>query len=147
MGKSVLADVVGNFFVAHLGSVAAIASNGGDARLQNAFVAPANMKVLSVWKANLAANEVTKGTATTSASYRRHRFFNGGSAGTATTIVASLNATASAASLGSRAFTLTANNTASTGEILYADHLTVGAATAEGTVAAACEILMAYELL
>lgn len=147
MGKSVLADTIGNFFVAHLGSVAAIASDGANARLQNAFVAPANVKVLSVWKANLAANEVTKGTATTSASYRRTRFFNGGSAGTATTIVASLNATVSAASLGSRALTLTTNNTASTGEILYADQLTVGAATANGTDNAACEIIMAYELL
>ena len=151
MGKSILADIPGNFFVARLGSVAAIASDGANARLQNCFVAPANLKVLSAWKVNLAADEVTVGTATSSASYRRHQIINGGSAGTlsatASYMIASLLATSSVASLGSRAFTTTANNTVSAGELIYANQLTVGAATADGTDAAACEIQIAYELL
>lgn len=147
MGKSILADIPGNFFVARLGSVAAIASGGANARLQNCFVAPADLKVLSAWKVNLAADEVTVGTATSSASYRRHTVVNGGTAGTGTAIIASINATASAASLGSRAFTLTTNNTVTSGGIIYGSQLTVGAATADGTDAAACEIQIAYELL
>src|SRR3972149_650420 len=101
MGRNYLADIPGNFFVAHLGSSAAIASGGANGRLSMDFVAPANLKVLSVWKVGLGAAEVTVGTATSSASYRRTRLLNGGTAGTAAAIMASLNATAPAARPGS----------------------------------------------
>lgn len=149
MGRNYLADIPGNFFTTDLGSSAAIGSAGANARLQANFVAPANLKVLSVFKSGLGANEVTVGTAISSASYRRTRLLNGGTSGTAAVIMASLNATASAASLGSRGFSVltTTANTATAGAILYLDHLTVGAATADGTDAAACNYSVAYELL
>ena len=148
MGKSFLADIPDNFFVAHLGSVAAVASNGAGAIIETAkFVAPANLLILSAWRCNISASDVTVGTATSSASYRRVNILNGGTAGSGTTIMASLNATASAASITTRAFATTANNTCTAGAIIYASHLTVGAATADGTDMAASTLHFAYRLL
>lgn len=145
--KPIFADHIGNHFQVNLGSSAAIASNGANGRLMNGFVAPANIKILAVYKSNLGADEATVGTATSSASYRRTTLNNGGSAGTATTILASLNATASQGSLGSRGFALVATPTASQGDVLYVSHLTVGAATANGTDAAACIYQVEYQLI
>ncbi len=148
MGQSFLADIPGNFFVANLGSVAAIASNGANAKpAAVGFVAPANLRILSAWKHNLSANEVTAGTAISSASYRRHVIGNGGSAGTATTILASLNATASAEASAARAFAVDSTVTVSAGDIIHYSQLTVGAATADGTDAAACSLQIAYQLI
>lgn len=145
--KSMFADAVGNHYNARLGTVVAVASGDANARPTDcSWVAPANGKLVGVWKHGLQANEVTKGTATTSASFRRHTINNGGSAGTATTILASLNATSSQASLGSRGYALAATPTFSQGDILYASHLTVGAATADGTDAAACIVEFEYQL-
>jgi len=147
MGDSYLADIPGNRFSVALGSSAAIASNGANAVLgQSYFVAPADLKVHRVFKV-ATANEVTTGTAVSSASYRRFNLINGGSAGTGTAIMASLNNTASTAAGGSKGFATTANNTASAGQILYLSHLTVGAATADGTDAAASTFFAEYELL
>ena len=148
MGQSFLADIPGNFFVANLGSVAAIASNGANAKpAAVGFVAPANLRILSAWKHNISVNEVTAGTAISSASYRRHVIGNGGSAGTATTILASLNATASAAASAARAFAVDSTVTVSAGDIIHYSQLTVGAATADGTDAAACSLQIAYQLI
>ena len=147
MGTNYLADIPGNQFVHSLGSTAAVASNGANAVVDGSYcVAPQPVKVLSVFKV-ATANEVTAGTAVSSASYRRFQLCNGGSAGTATTIMASLNNTASTAAGGSKGFVTTANNTATTGDILYVSHLTVGAATANGTDAAAGPLLMVVQLL
>lgn len=151
MGNSFLADIPNNQFVAVLGTTAAVASNGADGRVASiGFVCPAPLRLLSAWRANLAANEVTVGTATSSASYRRHLIYNGGSAGTGTataSIMASQNATASGASLGARSFVVDTTVTAAAGDILYYSHLTVGAATANGTDAAAGTLQIAYQLL
>lgn len=148
MGQSFLADIPGNHFVANLGTVAAIASNGANAKLGAVgFVAPANLRILSAWKHNLSAAEVTAATSISSASYRRHVIGNGGSAGTATTILASLNATSSAAASGSRAFSVDTTLTVAAGEIIHYSQLTVGAATADGTDAAACGLQIAYQLI
>ena len=148
MGQSFLADIPGNHFVANLGTVAAIASNGANAKLGAVgFVAPANLRILSAWKHNLSAAEVTAATSISSASYRRHVIGNGGSAGTATTILASLNATSSAAASGSRAFSVDTTLTVAAGEIIHYSQLTVGAATADGTDAAACALQIAYQLI
>lgn len=147
MGDSYLADIPGNRFVRSLGSSAAIASGGANAVIgQTYFVAEADLKIHSAWKI-ATANEVTVGTATSSASYRRFNLINGGSAGTGTTIMASLNNTASTAAGGSKAFATTANNTMSAGQIGYISQLTVGAATANGTDAAESVFAIAYELL
>jgi hypothetical protein len=151
MGKSMFADAPGNLYghgIINLGTVAAIASGGANARPNPVgFVAFHDMRLLSVWKHNLSASEVTVGTATSSASYRRHRILNGGTAGSATTIIASLNATSSAPASGARSFTVDTAVTIARGEVVYYDQLTVGAATADGTDSAACGIQAAYQLL
>lgn len=146
MGQSYLADIPNNHFHARLGSYAAVASGGaGSLQLDSIFIAPANLKLLSAWRV-VNANEVTAGTAVSSASYRRFQLCNGGASGTATTIMASLNATASAAASTTRAFAV-ATVTAAAGDIIYGSHLTVGAATADGTDMAAGFIQLAYQLL
>src|SRR3990167_7638336 len=56
-----------------LGSIAAVASNGAEALLaltDMSWVAPQACKIVSAWRINHTASDVTKGTATTSASYR-----------------------------------------------------------------------------
>lgn len=132
---------------ANIGSVAAVASNGADAVFANAvFVAPAACRIVSAWALNVSASDVTVGTATSSASYRRTNLVaNTAAAGTGTHVMASLNATASAASWGTRSFTVVAS-TVPAGGVVQASHLTVGAATADGTDAAARIITIAYEL-
>ena len=132
---------------ARLGSTAIIASNGAGAILGPAFIAPASLKLISAWKINHAAVDVTTGTATSSASYRRTTLItNTAAAGTGTNIIASLNATASAGSHGTRAFTTIAS-TVPAGAIILISHLTVGAETANGTNYAASDFLIEYELV
>ena len=135
--------------VARLGTTAAVASNGADAILPDTmFVAPVALSVISAWRLNISASDVTKGTATTSASYRRVNLVaNVTGSGSGTTIVASQNATASAASLVTRAFATTANNTVPAGAVILASHLSVGAATADGTDMAAAIFEIAYQLV
>lgn len=135
--------------VAVLGTSAAVASNGAEAILPDiAWVAPASIKVVSAWRINQTASDVTKGTATTSASYRRVNLIaNTGATGTGTTILASQNATASAASLVPRSFAAVAGLTVPAGGVILASHLTVGAETGDGTDMAASIFQMAYELV
>ena len=134
--------------VQKLGSTAAVASNGGDALLADpAFIAPAALKIVSAWRLPHTASEVTKGTLTTSASYRRMTLItNTAGAGSGTNIVASLNATASVASRVSRAFAIAAS-TVPVGAIVLCSHLTIGAATGDGTDMAASDMFIAYELV
>ena len=129
-------------------TVAAVASNGAGALITGqVFVAPADCKIVSAWRMNHSASDVTKGTATSSASYRRMTLVaNTAAAGTGTHIVASLNATASAASWGTRAFTCIAS-TIPAGGIVRISHLTVGADTADGTDMAANTVAAIFELL
>ncbi len=133
--------------VARLGSVAAVASNGAGAiEADCAFVAPADLTIVAARRLNLTASDVTKGTSTTSASYRRMTLItNTAGTGSGTNIVASLNATASAASKVTRGFATVAS-TVPAGAIVLLSHLTVGAETADGTDAAACIVEIEYEL-
>lgn len=132
--------------VVRLGSGAAVASNGANAIFPDPFfVATANVQIVAAWKLNQTASDVTVGTATSSASYRRFTIItNTAGTGSGTNIVASLNATASQASLTTRAFTTVAS-TVSAGAIVLLSHLTVGAATADGTDSAAGVFMMAYQ--
>ncbi len=134
--------------VQKLGSTAAVASNGAGAILADcAFIAPAAVKIVSAWRLGHSASDVTKGTLTTSASYRRMTLItNTAAAGSGTNIVASLNATASAASRVSRAFATVASTVPAGGIVLCA-HLTVGAETGDGTDMAAGDVFVAYELV
>lgn len=135
-------------YVHRLGTNAAVASNGAGAILPDPmFVAPANCRIVSAWRMNISASDVTKGTATTSASYRRLNLItNTAGTGSGTDIVCSLNATASAASLATRSFTTVAS-TIPAGAIVLASHLTVGAETGDGTDLAASIIEIAYQLV
>lgn len=131
--------------VAVLGTSASVASNGAGAILPDiAFVAPYDLQIVSAWRANISASDVTAGTGVSSASYRRVNLIsNTAATGSGTDIVASLNATASAASNVTRSFTTVAS-TVPAGAIVLASHLTVGAATADGTDMAASIFEMAY---
>lgn len=135
-------------YIHRLGTHAAVASNGAGAILADAvFVAPLDCRIVSAWKMNISASDVTKGTATTSASYRRFNLIsNTAGTGSGTDIVCSLNATASAASLATRSFSTVAS-TIPAGAIVLASHLTVGAETGDGTDAAAGIIEIAYQLV
>ncbi len=134
--------------VVRLGTVAAVASNGAGALISDMqWVAPAAALIVSAWAINISASDVTTGTATSSASYRRFQLItNTAGTGSGTDIVASLNATASLASLFSRAFTTVAS-TVPAGAIVLGSHLTVGAATADGTDMAARIVEFAYQLV
>jgi hypothetical protein len=124
------------------------ASNSADGRTAQ-FVAYRDMKVKSVFWAPLNTAQATKGTATTSASYRRLEMYNGGTAGTVTTSasrIASLNLTASLASSGFRAFdTVNTAVTVAASSLIYFSHSTVGAATADGTELQAGTFIFTYE--
>ncbi len=130
-----------------LGSTAIIASNGANAILGPAFIAPASLKLISAWKTNHSIKDVSTGTATSSASYRRATLItNTAGAGTGTNIIASLNATAVADSHETRAFTIAAS-TVPEGAIILISHLTVGAATANGTEWGVSDFNIVYELV
>lgn len=131
--------------VARIGTNAAVASNGAGAILSDIqWVAPYDCRIISAWAVNISASDVTKGTATTSASYRRVNLVtNTAGTGSGTDIVCSLNATASLASLATRAFTTVAS-TIPAGAIVLASHLTVGAETGDGTDMAARIYHIAY---
>ena len=146
MGKTFQADLVDAWYH-QVFTNAGVASNGANAVIASAgFVVPDNLQVNRVWYQPW-ANAATKGTATTSATYKRVNLYNGGTAGTATTLMASCNITASIASRGSKAFATTASNTASGGEILYFSALTVGGTSDDGTELKAGVLQIEYELL
>lgn len=142
---TVTEPTVNRIAVARLGTSAAVASNGANAILPDAaFVAPYQLQIVSAWRVNISASDVTTGTATSSASYRRVNLItNTAGTGSGTNIVASLNATASLASNATRSFTTVAS-TVPAGAIVLASHLTVGAATADGTDMAASILEIAY---
>jgi len=149
MGKIFQADIPGNFNHA-IFTNASVASNGSDAVIaSHGFRAPSDIKVKAVYYQPW-ANAATKGTATTSATYKRINLYNGGSTGTATAttgLIASCNITASIASRGSKAFSTTSNNTASAGEILYFSALTVGGTSDDGTTLQSGVLQIDYELI
>lgn len=132
-----------------LGTTAAIASGGANAILPDVgWVVPTSytngVLIVEAYKMNMTASDVTTGTATSSASFRRYNLItNTAGTGSGTSIVASLNATASAASAATRAFTSVAS-TVPAGAVVLLSHLTVGAATADGTDGAASIFELAY---
>ncbi|MDZ4250914.1 MAG: hypothetical protein U0990_12635 [Candidatus Nanopelagicales bacterium] len=135
----------GVMVVAYLGSAASLASDGANALIHDVhFVAPYDLVIDSVWAMNMSASDVTQGTATSETSYRRTTLVtNTAGTGSGTDIVASLNATASAASKATRAFTIAAS-TVPAGAIIIGSQLTVGAASADATNMADRLITMAY---
>ena len=127
-----------------MGTHAAIASDGANSVLpEPVFVAPAACQIVSAFVMNLTASDVTTGAA---ASYRRMQLIcNTAAAGTGTDIIASVNVTASAALNVTRGLTTIAS-TVPAGGVVLVSHLTVGAASADRTDAAARVIGIEYEL-
>lgn len=137
MGRSYLADIPGNFFVVPLGSNAAVASDGAGALVaEGRMVAPANLKVLSIWR-QLQNNEATGATD----SYRQIEAYVG------TRGLGTYQSTASKVQYATVGFTLAATPTVTAGGIIYMSQSTVGANANDGTAIAAANLFLAYELL
>ena len=145
MGKVFLADVPDAKFQ-KIFTCASVASDTDAVVGSTGLVVGNDLSIQRVWYQPW-ADQATQGTATTSATYRRINLYNGGTAGTAVTIMASVNITASIASRGSKAFSTTASNTASAGEILFFSALTVGGDNDDGTILQSGVLQVEYELL
>lgn len=145
MASTALGDIPGNRFTIPCMTHASFASGGANARVGQAGPFPFPIRVRSAyWTATGADN-----TASSSVSYRRLTLVNGGTAGTGTVVAASLNLTATQASLLPRAMTIGAVGVATlaAGEVLVASQATVGGADANGTVLAAGQFAIDYEIL
>lgn len=148
MGRNYLADIPGNAFVAVLGTHAAVASNAAAGRFADpVFVAPANLKVLSVWRINQGTAEASASQATR---YRDVLVLNGGTSGTGTTTLASIRsgtATGPAAN-GTQALSVAATPTVTAGGVIWCSaSASVGAASDDSTALIASVVQIAYELL
>lgn len=151
MAKYALGDIPGaRFHEPFLQSVAAVASNGANGRIGQFGPFAHDIRVRNVWYSPTAGDQA----ATQSATYRRLSLFNGGTAGTVTATanrIASLNASASQASQGAAAFTIIdptgTTETVPAGAILYFSQETVGGTDANGTVLAAGQLALAYEVV
>lgn len=86
-------------------------------------------------------------TGSSSATYRNVQIINGGTAGTGTTVVASLALSASLASLGQRAMVVDTTQTVASNEILYFKQVTVGSGDHANCVMPAGQVSLAYEIL
>lgn len=149
MGRSYFADIPGNFQIANLGTVAAVASNAAAIRSADiSFVAPAEIKLVSAWRVMKGTAE---GTASSAASYRPFKLMNGGTSGSATAnllAVVNCGAVAGPAALAATAFDVQANATMAAGEVMWASAAaSVGAARDGATDLAAASLQIAYELL
>ena len=126
---------------------ASVASGGANARLGQVGPFAHPIRLRSAWWTPTGADNA--GTST--ASHRRLSIYNGGTAGTATATasrLASLNLTASKASLAPVAMTVVdTTHTVATGQILYFSQETVGGASATNTDLAAGQVALAYEVV
>jgi hypothetical protein len=144
--SSMLGDIPGNRFPLPLQTNASAASNGANARLGQVGPFPFDIRLRAGWWSPTGADS----DATSTASYRRLSVYNGGSAGTGTATasrMASLNLTASQASLGAVAFVVDSTVTAASGSILYFSQETVGGAESNGTVLRAGQAQLFYEII
>ena len=134
MGSTAYGDLtsgaVGTIVISH----ASVASDGAAAKVLEigALVnrAPQNMRLVSAWWEPTGADS----SAASAVSYRTLNIVNGGADGTGTTVIASVNLTASQASNTQKALTLVATPSLSTGEVIFASYsATAGAADATHT--------------
>lgn len=138
-----LGDVVGNrVAVPVIFTHASVASNGADAGLGQIGPFGYAVRVRSAWWTPTGADQGAH-----TASYRRVSLRNGGSAGTGTAIIGSLNLSASKASLAPASMTVDTTATLAAGEVLVASQATVGGADATGTVLRAGQFALAYEII
>jgi hypothetical protein len=152
MARNYLGDIPGNFFMTRMGANASVASNGAAARLGDVtFIAPADLKVLSAWRAvgTLLEASISKAVST----YRDIFVMNGGLTGTVATVtVASVRSGTKVGPVagGSQALTTVAAGASyvSAGEILYGSlGASIGAASDDTTAVSDSVWFVAYELL
>lgn len=147
MGKVPEGDIPGNrHHVFNAATNAAVASGGANGRLGQIGPLAFDVRARNLWWSPATADQ----TSTQSATYRRFSMYNGGTAGTATAStsrMASLNMTASLASLGAVAGTVDTTITLASGQIAYFSQETVGGTDANGTNLAAGALTIAYEIL
>jgi len=138
MGATQQSDIPGNVYrdIYHNASVA---SDGAAARY-SIFRAPQSIKVTAAYWSPYDDDQTGNAT-----SYRRVAVVNGGTAGTGTTVIASLNITASKASMSLNALTGTA--TASVGEVMIFSQVTVGGDKDDETELRAGMLQVEYQLL
>lgn len=124
---------------------AALASNGGSAvygvgNVVQQIRAPQAMFVIGADYEPYGADEA----ASSLTSYRRYTLINGGTAGAGTTVLGSLNLSATLASNNTRALTMQTGGTSvqnvSEGEIIYYNQATIGGDHSVGTVNKAARI-------
>lgn len=148
MARNFLGDIPGNFFVSVLGTHAAVASNGNATRMVDpVFVAPANIKILSVWRQNQGTAEAANSQATR---YRDFKLFNGGTSGTGTVVIASIRSGTAVGPIAyaTQSLAITTDNTVTQGAILWCSALaSIGAASDDSTALIASVVEIAYELL
>lgn len=138
-----LGDIIGNRIgVPALAAHASVASNGADGSLGQIGPFPYNIRVRSAWWTPTGADQGAN-----TASYRQLSLRNGGTAGTGTAVVASLNLTASKASLAPAEMTVDTTVTLASGAVLVASQATVGGTDATGTVLRAGQFALAYEII
>lgn len=130
----------------YLGAIshASVASNGAAATYggvaTNMLRVPCACRITGVQWSAVGADQ----DATQTASYRLLTLINGGAGGAGTTVLASLNLTASLASNNAREMTVGSAATLSRGETIYLSQGTVGGDHSNGTVLRAGNAIISY---
>lgn len=126
-----------------LAPFAAVASGGANALLnvQNPFPWP--VRIRNAWYIPTGASVAN----TESGSYRRLTLVNPGVSGTGTAIIASLNLSFTGASLVPIAMVVDTTQTMASGISPLGSQITIGAATANGTVLPAGQFAVSYEII
>jgi hypothetical protein len=144
MGSTFLGDIPSGAMAGDVISHASVASNGAGAAVRAIGVgnwrAPQNVTIVDAYWEPTGADSAAANTA----SYRRLTIIDAGSAGAGTTVLGTLNLTASVASNTLRAITMVATNSVSKGNVVAFSHATVGGAHSDGTVLVAGQVHFTY---
>ena len=144
MASTPLGDIPGaRFHIPYAATHASVASNGANAKLAQIGPFEFPVAIRAAYWTPTGADQA--GTST--ASYRRMTVRNGGASGTTTAILASLNLTATRASLAPVAMTVVATPTLAAGAVAVFSQETVGAASATNTQLEAGQFACAYEVI
>lgn len=144
MGTTALGDIQSGAVAGDVISHASVASNGANAAIRAIGVlnwrAPQAITIVSAhWEPTGADSAVTN-----TSSYRTLSMINAGSAGTGTTVLASLANNTSQASNTLKAMTVASAPTVAAGEVVAFSHATVGGAETNGTVLVAGQARFHY---
>lgn len=144
MGTTFLGDAQSGSLHGGIISHASVASNGAGAVIANIGVnnwrAPQACTIVEAWWEPTGADSAVTNTT----SYRLLTLVNAGSAGTGTTVLASLNNTTSQASNTLKTMTVASAATLAQGAVVAASHATVGGNETNGTVLVAGQFRFTY---